>query len=96
MWIFLVLALLPLVMVLWGLAGQVNREVDSQYVGEVIARFKRDVTLTTGMRHDSLLTVRADSSQEFTVQVSPEVYDLFAVGDRIVKLPGARWPTKAE
>ncbi|MGW7051149.1 DUF7489 domain-containing protein [Streptomyces sp. NPDC054887] len=96
MWIFFVLAVLPLIMVLWGLAGQVNREVDRQYAGEVIARFTRDVTLTTGMRHDNLLTVRADSGQEFTVQVSPEVYDVFAVGDRIVKLPGSRWPTKAE
>ncbi|MBT2399512.1 hypothetical protein [Streptomyces sp. ISL-100] len=96
MWILIVLALLPLAMVLWGLAGQVSRQVDSQYAGEVIAQFKREVTLTTGMRHDSVLTIRADGGHEFTVQVSPEVYDLFVVGDRIVKLPGARWPMKAE
>ncbi|MFF3401477.1 hypothetical protein ACFYW6_23570 [Streptomyces sp. NPDC002659] len=72
-----------------------NQQVDSQFAGEVIALSVQPVTLTTGMRTDYLLTIRADDGRQFTLQVKDDVYALFAVGDRIVKQPGTRWPRKA-
>lgn len=94
-WIFFVLGLLPMALLLWIFAGQVNQQVDSQFTGEVIALSVQPVTLTTGMRTDYLLTIRADDGREFTLQVKDDVYALFAVGDRIVKPAGTRWPRKA-
>jgi hypothetical protein len=95
MWIFFVLSLLPMALLLWLFAGQVNEQVDSQFAGEVIALSVQRVTLTTGMRTDYLLTIRAVDGRQFTLHVKDDVYALFAVGDRIVKSAGARWPRKA-
>lgn len=72
-----------------------SRKVESAYAGEVIGLSTRDVTLTSGMRHEHLLTIRADHGQEINVEVASWVYSSFAVGDRIVKQAGARWPRKA-
>ncbi|MFF3327853.1 hypothetical protein [Streptomyces sp. NPDC002889] len=72
-----------------------NQQVESQFAGEVIALSVQRVTLTTGMRTDYLLTIRADEGRQFTLQVKDDVYALFAVGDRIVKQAGTLWPRKA-
>ncbi|MER5461461.1 hypothetical protein ABT010_12410 [Streptomyces sp. NPDC002668] len=80
---------------LWGVVGQVSRKAESAYAGEVVGLSTRDVTLTSGMRHEHLLTIRADDGQEITMEVVSWVYSSFAVGDRIVKQAGARWPRKA-
>nr|BBJ47823.1 hypothetical protein SAVMC3_04520 [Streptomyces avermitilis] len=61
MWIFLVLGLLPIVLLLWTFAGQVNQQMDSQFAGEVIALSVHRVTLTTGMRTDYVLTTVGSS-----------------------------------
>ncbi|MFI2348675.1 hypothetical protein ACH492_16820 [Streptomyces sp. NPDC019443] len=95
MWIFFVLSLLPMALLLWIFAGQANEQVESQFAGEVIALSVQRVTLTTGMRTDYLLTIRADDGRQFTLQVKDDVYALFTVGDRIVKPAGTRWPRKA-
>ena len=78
-WIFFVLGLLPMALLLWLFAGQVNEQVDSQFAGEVIALSVQRVTLTTGMRTDYLLTIRADDGRQFTLHVKDDVYALFAV-----------------
>ncbi|MEU6895990.1 hypothetical protein ABZ934_30375 [Streptomyces sp. NPDC046557] len=72
-----------------------NQQVDSQFAGEVIALSVQRVTLTTGMRTDYLMRIRADDGLQFTLQVKDDVYASFAVGDRKVKQAGTRWPTKA-
>jgi hypothetical protein len=66
-----------------------------QFSGEVVDRAHREVTLTTGMRHDYLLTVRTDDGEQITCDVDAAIFARFAVGDRIVKHAGRRWPEPA-
>ena len=79
--------------VIWfnGVAATTAR----QFTGEVVDRAHRHVTLTTGMRHDYLLTVRTDDGARITCDVNAAVFEHFVVGDRIVKHAGRRWPEPA-
>lgn len=70
----------------------VEGEMSAEFSGRVVDRRVEEVTLTTGIRQDRWLVVRTDTDELREVLVSPEVYDRFAVGDRIVKHAGVRWP----
>lgn len=70
----------------------VAAEVAAAFAGVVTDRRVEEVALTTGLRQDRWLVIRTEGGDVLRVPVSPEVYDRFAVGDRIVKRTGERWP----
>jgi hypothetical protein len=76
-------------------SNRVTATTAQQFTGEVVDRAHHNVTLTTGMRHDYLLTVRTDDGEQMTCDVNPAVFGRFVVGDRIVKHAGRRWPEPA-
>ncbi|MGM1060696.1 DUF7489 domain-containing protein [Saccharothrix sp. Mg75] len=47
----------------------------------------------TAVRDRVDLVVRTDDDETISRPVSPELLRGFAVGDRVVKHPGQRWPT---
>jgi hypothetical protein len=95
---FEVLSLLSLLGVfVWGsitISNRVAAERAQDFVGTVVDRQHNQVTLTTGVRHDFWLMVRKDDDQVIAWPVNGSVYQNFAVGDRVVKRAGDRWPVK--
>lgn len=96
MWFAIVIGLWLLILIALAVAksNQVSHEGAREFSGEVTGREHREVTLTTGMRHDYVLTVRKDDGETLSLYVSSSVFGSFAVGDRIVKQSGVRWPVK--
>ena len=88
LWILVMIAV-----VMTGIRDR-DAKVAREFTGVVTDR-RHEHTLTTGMRHDYILTIRADDGEVFKFSVNSSVFGSLAVGDRIVKCAGARWPEKA-
>jgi hypothetical protein len=86
--------ILNFVLVLIAIAASNRKTYYQQFAGQVIGKEHREVTLTTGMRHDFVLVVRRDDAAIAEVLAKASVYNAFSIGDRIVKQAGDRWPTK--
>ncbi|RKE17304.1 hypothetical protein [Streptomyces sp. TLI_171] len=69
--------------------------IGQTFEGEVVRRYSEQVTLTTGMRTDHRLDVRTDDGEVISLTLPGRVCSRFAVGDRIVKRAGERWPSTA-
>ncbi|WP_447002049.1 DUF7489 domain-containing protein [Saccharothrix isguenensis] len=61
--------------------------------GHVVERRHEKVVTGRSVGYDFWLVVRTDDDETISVGVTPEVFRGFAVGDRVVKEPGQRWPT---
>ena len=69
-------------------------EVATAFTGEVVDRRVVHASSTTGLHEQHWLVVRTDTGDVVDVPVRARVFDRFAVGDRITKRSGERWPER--
>lgn len=94
--LLLLLSIGPLAMVLVMIASQRAGAVNDAYTGEVTGRWVRSSTGTYGPTGHCMMRIRADEGRELTIEVNSRTYQSLGVGDRVVKVPGARWPVRSE
>ncbi|MFD7729471.1 hypothetical protein ACFV6F_03660 [Kitasatospora phosalacinea] len=97
MWLFVLMAGFALLMVLAAVAsasGTAARETAQAFEGEVLRRYSKQHTLTTGMRTDHWLDIRTDDGEVLSVTLPGQVCAHYEVGDRIVKRAGERRPRR--
>ncbi|WP_345695327.1 DUF7489 domain-containing protein [Kitasatospora terrestris] len=94
--VFLLLSLGPLAMVLAMIAGHGWSESKDTYTGEVTGRVVRSSAGTYGPMSHHVIDIRTDDGRELSIEVSDRTYRSLAVGDRVVKEWGKRWPERSE
>ncbi|MFH8805564.1 hypothetical protein ACH4F6_39535 [Streptomyces sp. NPDC017936] len=92
----LLLSIGPLAMVLAMIAAQRVSEVNDAYTGEVTGRWVSSSTGTYGPTGHCTMRIRTDEGRELTIEVNSRTYQSLAVGDRVVKEWGRRWPERSE
>ncbi|MFB7946253.1 hypothetical protein ACFC6L_15185 [Kitasatospora phosalacinea] len=95
-WMFVLVAGFVVLVVLAAVAstsGAASRAMTETFEGEVVRRYSKQHTLTTGMRTDYWLDVRTDDGEVLSVTLPGQVCARYEVGDRIVKRAGERWPS---
>ncbi|WP_330334667.1 hypothetical protein OHS33_36155 [Streptomyces sp. NBC_00536] len=94
--VVLLLSIGPLAMVLAMIASQRVGEVKDAYTGEVTGRWVSSSTGTYGPTGHCMMGIRTDEGRELSIEVNSRTYRSLGVGDRVVKVPGARWPVRSE
>ncbi|MCF4136465.1 hypothetical protein L1856_05585 [Streptomyces sp. Tue 6430] len=94
--IVLLLSIGPLAMVLAMIAAHGSGESKDAYTGEVTGRGVSSSTGTYGPTGHYMMHIRTDEGRELSIEVNGRTYRSLAVGDRVVKVPGARWPVRSE
>ncbi|MEU4729000.1 hypothetical protein [Streptomyces sp. NPDC023588] len=94
--VVLLLSVGPLAMVLAMIAGRGLRESKDAYTGEVTGRGVSTSTGTYGPTGHCMMYIRTDEGRELSIEVNDRTYRSLAVGDRVVKEWGRRWPERSE
>lgn len=94
--VVLLLSIGPLAMVLAMIASQRVGEVNDAYTGEVTGRGVSSSTGTYGPTGHYMMHIRTDEGRELSIEVNGRTYRSLAVGDRVVKEWGRRWPERSE
>lgn len=92
----LLLSFGPLAMVLAMIAAHGLGESKDAYTGEVTGRGVSSSTGTYGPTGHYMMHIRTDEGRELSIEVNGRTYRSLAVGDRVVKVAGARWPVRSE
>ncbi|KDN88074.1 DUF7489 domain-containing protein [Kitasatospora cheerisanensis] len=83
-------------MVVAMIAAHGLRESKDAYTGVVTGRGVRSSTGTYGPTGRYMVHIRTDEGRELSIEVNARTYRSLAVGDRVVKEWGRRWPERSD
>ncbi|MFI0961677.1 hypothetical protein ACH4S8_09775 [Streptomyces sp. NPDC021080] len=92
----LLLSFGPLAMVLAMIAAHGLGESKDAYIGEVTGRGVSSSTGTYGPTGYYMMHIRTDEGRELSIEVNGRTYRSLAVGNRVGKEWGRRWPERSE
>ncbi|MES4892818.1 hypothetical protein [Streptomyces sp. NPDC096012] len=94
--IVLLLSCGPLALVLAMIAANGLKESKDAYTGEVTGLGVSSSTGTYGPTGHYMMHISTDEGRELSIEVNGRTYRSLAVGDRVVKEWGRRWPERSE